>query len=291
MNAVHVFPSIPASRHVDARFDAGGGNVLWLTLPDSIDGRPPYFSVSLIQDLKTLLHSLKQYDACWPSMGFMQPVNYLVMQSAHPEYFSLGGDLDHFHDCIRRRDRDALHRYSLTCADMLYEWAGELGTQTTSIALVQGRALGGGFETALAADYIVAEEHSEFGFPEILFGLFPCTGGMSLLAQRIGARAAERMLSDGRIYSAQALMDMGVIDVVCPRGEGQQAVDRLIAEHSKHRQARLMLQRSRHRIAPLQRAELRQVVDEWTETAMNLGPQDLRVMETLVKLQRGRAVG
>ncbi|HOX72587.1 MAG: crotonase/enoyl-CoA hydratase family protein [Dokdonella sp.] len=290
MNAVHVFPSVPASRYVDTRFDTGGSNVLWLTLPDSVDGRPPCFTVPLIDDLRGLFHSLKQHDACWPSMGFLQPVHYTVMKSSHPDYFSLGGDLAHFHDCIRRRDRESLHRYSRVCADMLFEWSGELGTQTTSIALIQGRALGGGFETALAADFIVAEEHSEFGFPEILFGLFPCTGGMSLLAQRIGARAAERMLGDGRIYSAKTLLDMGVIDEICPRGEGERAVERLIAEHVKHRPARLMLQRSRHRIAPLDLTELHQVVDEWVETAMCLGPQDLRVMETLVKLQRGRAV-
>ncbi len=290
MNAVHAFPSIPTSRYVESRFDAGSYNALWLTLPESIDGRAPCFSVPLIQDLRSLMHGLKQTDACWPSMGFMQPVHYMIMKSAHRDYFSLGGDLAFFHDCIRRCDREALHRYCLACADMLFEWSGELGMQTTSIALVQGRALGGGFETALAADFIVAEEHSEFGFPEILFGLFPCTGGMSLLAQRIGARAAERMLCDGRIYSAKALMDIGVIDEICPRGHGERAVEKLIGEHVKHRPARLMLQRSRHRIAPLDLRELHQVVDEWVQTAMCLGAQDLRVMETLVKLQRGRAV-
>ena len=291
MNAVHVFPSPPAARHVQAHFDVGPQNTLWVTLPGSIDGNPPYFSPPLIEDLMGMLQLMKQRGAAWPSQGLLRPIHYTVMNSAHPEYFNLGGDLAHFHDCIQRRDRDALHHYSLTCADMLFEWSSALGKQATSIALVQGRALGGGFETALAADFIVAEEHSEFGFPEILFGLFPCTGGMSLLAQRIGARAAERMLGDGRIYSAAALKEMGVIDVVCPTGEGERTVEKFIAEHAKHRQARLMLQRSRHRIAPLDLDELHAVVDEWTDTAMQLGPQELRVMEMLVKLQRGRRVG
>src|SRR5690606_15081942 len=147
MNAVHVFPSVPVARYIDTRFDAGGNNVLWLSLPESIDGQAPCFSVPLIQDLRGLLHNLKQNDACWPSMGTLQPVNYMVMRSANPDYFSLGGDLAFFHDCIRRRDREALHRYSLTCADMLFEWSGKLSHDVTSIALIQGRALGGGFET------------------------------------------------------------------------------------------------------------------------------------------------
>lgn len=290
MQTVHVLPQLFASRHIQTRFDANANNTLWITLSKSIDGDVPYFSPSMLHDLMALLQQLKQSSVTWPSRGVMQPVHYSVLRSAHPDYFSLGGDLAHFHDCIRRGDRAALHAYSLTCADMLYEWSTMLGDKATTIALVQGRALGGGFETVLAADVIVAEEHSEFGFPEILFGLCPCTGGMSLLAQRIGARAAERMLGDSRIYTAAALLDMGIVDVVCPKGQGELAVENFIATHARQRAARLMLQRSRHRTEPLDRTELHTVVGEWTETAMALGKQDLRVMEMLLKMQRGRAV-
>lgn len=291
MNAVQLLPFVPAPRYVGTRFDANPNNVLWVTLPESIDGGAPYFSPPLIDELLGLLQGMKQHGARWSCNGTLNPVHYTVMKSAHPEYFNLGGDLAYFHDCIRRRDRDALHKYSLTCADMLFEWSNVLGTQATTISLVQGRALGGGFETVLAADYIVAEEHSEFGFPEILFGLFPCTGGMSLLAQRIGARAAERMLGDGRIYTAATLKEMGVVDEICATGEGERAVEKLIASHARQRTARLMLQRSRHRIASLDRKELHTVVDEWTDTAMGLGSHELRVMEMLFRMQRGRAVG
>lgn len=288
MKAVHGLPQL-LPRHVATRFESHLNNALWITLPESIDGNAPYFSPALLQDLLALLQGMKSRGVTWTSNGTLQPVHYTVLKSAHPDYFSLGGDLAHFHACIGRRDREALRDYSLQCADMLYEWSTILSRQATTIALVQGRALGGGFETALAADVIVAEEHSEFGFPEILFGLFPCTGGMSLLAQRIGARAAERMLSDGKIYTALELKNLGVVDKLCPKGQGEDTVEKFIAAHAKQRLARLMLQRSRHRIAPLDREELHRVVDEWADTAMALGPQDLRVMEMLVKMQRGRA--
>jgi DSF synthase len=290
MSAVPVFPVLPLqprSRHVDTRFDARA-NTLWVSMAQREDGSAPYFSPALLQDLSALLHEIAARDVSWPAGGSLQPVHYTVLKSAHPDYFSLGGDLAYFHDCIRRRDRDALHGYSLQCADMLHDWSATLGRQATTIALVQGRALGGGFETALAAAWLIAAQHSEFGFPEILFGLFPCTGGMSLLAQRIGARAAEKMLGDGRIHTAQALKDMGVIDEVCARGEGEVAVEKFIAQHARQREARLMLQRGRHRLAPLDRAELHRVVDEWTALAMNLGTQELRVMEMLFKMQRSR---
>ena len=288
MNALFALPQ-PLPRLLDAHYQASDDHTLWLTLPESIDGGPPYFAPALLHELRDVLQGLQARGVAWPVNGALQPVHYVVLRSAHPEYFSLGGDLSHFRACIERRDRDGLHAYSLQCAKMIHQWSGLLGREATTIALVQGRALGGGFETALAADLIVAEEHSEFGFPEILFGLFPCTGGMSLLAQRIGARAAERMLGDGRIHGAAALKELGVIDEVCPRGQGVATVERLIASHARQRPARLMLQRGRHRLAPLDLQELCTVVDEWTEVAMSLGTQDLRVMEMLVKMQRGRA--
>jgi DSF synthase len=167
----------------------------------------------------------------------------------------------------------------------MYAWATRLNNQATTIALVQGRALGGGFEAALSADYLIAEEHSEFGFPEILFGLFPCTGGMSLLARRVGVYAAERMMTDGRIYSATELKEKGIVDEVCAKGEGKLAVHRFIANHGKHRDARLTLQRARHRMAPLDYRELLTVVEEWVDSAMNLPEADFKVMDMLIRLQ------
>ena len=94
----------------------------------------------------------------------------------------------------------------------------------TSIALVQGDALGGGFEAALSATVLIAEESSRMGFPEILFNLFPGMGAFSFLSRKIGRRAAEEMITSGTIYSARQLYDMGVIDVLTPDGTGEAAV-------------------------------------------------------------------
>jgi DSF synthase len=169
----------------------------------------------------------------------------------------------------------------------MYDWATSANGVMTTIALVQGRALGGGFEAALSADYIIAEEQSTFGFPEIMFGLFPCTGGMSLLARRIGVYQAERLLTNARIYSASELKDMGVIDEICERGDGNFAVEKFIATHTKRRTARLMLQRARHRLAPLDYSEMLTVVDEWVEVALGLSEEELRVMDMLIMMQHG----
>jgi len=274
--------------HVTANFKAGQNNALWITMAQSATGRNQYFSLELLHDLCALYKSVQSTDGSWISNGMKYPIQYLVMKSAHPEYFSLGGDLSHFRDCIRQRNKKGLLDYSMLCADMIYDLATLLNHEATTIALIQGRALGGGFESALAADFIIAEEHSEFGFPEILFGLFPCSGGMSLLARRVGVHAAERMMTNGKMYAASELKSMGVIDEICAKGDGIVAVEKFIAEHSRHRIARLMLQRSRHRLAALNYEELRVVVEEWAETAMNLSAPHLRVMDMLIDMQRAR---
>lgn len=275
------------SPRIELKFERGSSNVLWSTMARAAEGKCQNFSLPLLHGLQDLLNSVCENAAHWPSDGELVPVHYMVLKSSHPDYFSLGGDLAHFRSCIARKDRDALLQYSRLCLDIVYAWATNLNNMATTIALVQGRALGGGFEAALSADYLIAEEQSEFGFPEILFGLFPCSGGMSLLARRVGVYEAERMMVDGRIYSAAELKEKGVVDEICAKGEGALAVHRFTAKHSKHRNARLTLQRARQRMAPLDYRELLTVVEEWVQAAMTLEDADLKVMDMLIRLQGG----
>ncbi len=289
MSAIEFVSPLPLSR-VATHFSAKQNNTLWITMTQSPLGRSQNFSLDLLQDVGTFNQLLQANGMSWVSNGAKHQIQYAVLRSEHPDYFSLGGDLAYFRECIRQQNKQALSDYSMRCADMVYEWATMLNQQATTIALVQGRALGGGFETALASDFLIAEEHSEFGFPEILFGLFPCTGGMSLLARRVGVYEAERMMTNGRLYSAAELKEMGVVDELCPKGQGEIAVEKFIGMHAKHREARLMLKRSRYRLAPLDREELRTVVDEWVELAIGLGEADLRVMDMLIKMQQASII-
>lgn len=288
MSVVKFLTDLQPSR-ITTSFHADPHNVLWVTMNRSASSEAQNFSLELLNELGSLHRSIKDNRGGWISGGSRHPIFYTVLRSAHPEYFSLGGDLAHFRECIRKRDTAALRDYSMSCIDMVYEWSSQVDQETTKIALVQGRALGGGFEAALASDYLIAEEHSEFGFPEILFGLFPCTGGMSLLARRIGVYQAERMMSNGKIYSAAELMQMGVVDEICPTGQGNLAVEKFIESHARNRAARMALQRGRNRLAALNYSELRNVVDEWVDAAMSLGADNLRVMEMLIQMQRARA--
>jgi DSF synthase len=289
MGAIELLHPLQLSR-VSADFRSGEFNTLWLTMDRAPAGEPQRFNRELLQELAAFYTTIQRNDFTWPASGRAQLIHYTVLRSGHADYFSLGGDLSHFRQCIAAGDEVALRQYAMSCMEMIYEWSSMAYRESLcTVALVQGRALGGGFELALAADYLIAEEHSEFGFPEIVFGLFPCTGAMSLLVRRIGVYEAERMMTDGRVYSAAELHAKGIIDVLCPKGTGALAAERFVAEHAKKRTARMALQRARHRLAPLNYDELKLVVDEWVTAALALPATDLRVMDMLIAMQQAAA--
>lgn len=82
------------------------------------------------------------------------------------------------------------------------------------IAAVNGFALGGGCELALACDLIVASERARFGQPEVTLGLIPGFGGTLRLASRVGVPWARRLLFTGEIVDAQRAAELGLVDIV-----------------------------------------------------------------------------
>ena len=217
-----IFPAVEkaASRRLTAAFDGKVSNTLWITMKMEAPHAILNFSTPLLRELQEMVRTVKAAPLHRRREGEIEPLHYVVICSDHPLYFNLGGDLRYFRQCLHNRDADSLRKYSMLCLDVMLEWASCGSRHMTTIALVQGKALGGGFEAALGADYLIAEEHSVFGFPEIMFGLFPCSGGMSLLSRRIGTYQAERMLTSGNLHTAPELLELGVIDAICPKGEG-----------------------------------------------------------------------
>jgi DSF synthase len=276
-----------AYRHVGLSFNTTPADTLWITLKRDPAQRTHSFTLPLLRELLELAQTLKTGAAHWLHQGCIRPVHYAVLRSSHPEYFSLGGDLVQFRDCIRRRDRIALLDYSRLCLQLMREWMSASHPGMSTIALVQGKALGGGFEAALAADYLVAEAHSSFGFPEILFGLFPCSAALQLLARRLPLRQAERLLTSGRLYSAAEMLDIGLVDEICPSGRGVEAVQRFIASHARRREARALLRAAAERINPPDFEEMARLAEQWVELALALPPDALHVMDFLIGLQRG----
>ena len=212
----------------------------------------------------------------------------LVWASELDGVFNLGGDLGLFVGLIRSGDEDGLRHYAYRCVDTVYNNLRNVGLPLWNIALVQGDALGGGFEAALSSDVIIAERQSKFGLPEVLFSLFPGMGAYSLLSRRLDGARARRMILSGRLYSAEEMYEFGIVDVLAEPGEGRAAVNRYIEQNQRRYRTLLALSEVRRRCQPIDYQELIDVTDLWVDTALNLQDADLRRMERLVEAQKRR---
>jgi DSF synthase len=246
----------------------------------------PCFNLGLLKEITAHEEAFAASRGRVQLQGQTFDVSHYVAASRTPRIFSMGGDLALFAMLIRTQDRNALAAYAKLCIDNVYRRVQHYSCPTlTTISLVQGDALGGGFESALASDVIVAEESAQMGLPEILFNLFPGMGACSLLARRIGVRAAEELILSGRLMSAEELHRLGVVDVVATDGQGETAVRNWIAKNAKRRNGMQALLRARQFIHPVTREELDGIVGLWVDAAMRLGERELKMMQRLVRAQ------
>ena len=245
----------------------------------------PNFNPGLLQALSAYCRFVTDTSASIECLGETMPVEYAVLASNVPGVFNLGGDLDLFTQLIDRRDAAGLSQYGKACVDVLYRNYIGHGLPISTISLVQGECLGGGFEAALSSDIIVAERQARFGFPEILFNLFPGMGAYSFLDRKVGRRITEEMLSTGKLYSADDMLALGVVDCVVDTGQGEAAVAALIKRNSRSRNGLVGIAGARRRVNGITYQELSDVVQLWVEGALRLTCRDLRLMQRLVSRQ------
>lgn len=206
--------------------------------------------------------------------------------------FNFGGDLELFCRSIREGDRNGLLDYARMCVQGVHTFHSGLGVGAQVISLVQGDALGGGFEAALSAHTVVAETGVKMGMPEVLFDLFPGMGAYSFMCKRVSPRLAEKLMLEGIVYSSDALYEMGLVDVLAPKGGGRLAVEEVIRAGRRIRHARAAMHQVREMFQPVRLKEMMRITEIWVETAMQLGEGQMRIMERLVRAQvkRGQKV-
>ncbi len=246
----------------------------------------PCFTEVLLKSLMTYVRQL-QIDSV-ESGG--QKFDYMVLASSVKGVYNLGGDLNLFYRCVSDGDRESLRQYALACIDVLYEYMVHFGIDLTTISLVQGDALGGGFETALGGHVVIAEKGVKMGFPESLFNLFPGMGAFTILSRKLGPSAAERMMLDGKLYSAEAMHELGLVDILAEPGEGEAEVYKLIKKRNRQANSYRALRRVRDICSDYSYQEMKDVVDIWVDAAFDLEPKDLRMMERLIKRQNRIAI-
>ena len=245
----------------------------------------PSFNLELLEDLAKYCRFVSDTGGTIECLGEPMPVQYTVLASGAPGVFNLGGDLDLFIQLIERRDRAGLLTYGKACIDVLHHNYIGHGLPITTVSLVQGECLGGGFEAALSSDIVIAERQSRFGFPEILFNLFPGMGAYSFLDRRVGRRVTEELLSTGKIYSADDMLALGVIDAVVDRDQGEAEVSALVKRYGRTRNGLVGIAGARRRVTGITYQELMDVVHLWVDSALRLTSRDRKLMQRLVSRQ------
>jgi len=245
----------------------------------------PSFNPGLLKDLSAYCRFVTETGGALNCMGESMPVEYTVLASSAPGVFNLGGDLNLFVRLIETRDAEGLAQYGKACVDVLYRNYIGHGLPLCTISLVQGNCLGGGFEAALSSDIIVAERHARFGFPEILFNLFPGMGAYSFLDRKVGRRVTEELLSTGKLYSADDMLALGVVDCVVDPGKGEAAVAALVKRNARSRNGLVGIANARRRVNGITYQELSDVARLWVDAALRLTCRDLKLMQRLVSRQ------
>lgn len=253
----------------------------------SLPGYRPCFTTHLLKELRQY-QMVTAESVRRPLRDVNSPLLRHLVLASEADVFNLGGDLDLFCRLIRAQDRGSLLAYARQCVEVAYGFHNHLNDDFHTIALVQGDALGGGFEAALSCQTIVAEHGVGMGLPEVLFDLFPGMGAYSFLCKRVSPKLAEEMMMNGIIYPAEELHRMGIVDVLVPKGEGVAAVNDLIKRNQRISHARTAMNRVREICQPVTHTELTQVVEVWVDTALQLGDKALRTMERLVRAQHRR---
>lgn len=165
--------------------------------------RPPANAFSP-EGLVQLRDTIKELDA-------NAAVRALVITGNGPKFFSAGADLNKFADGDKANAVDMIRAFGDA-----FEALAE--SRLVTIAAINGYAMGGGLECALATDIRIAEEHAQLALPEAGVGLLPGGTGTQTLPWLVGEGWAKRIILTGERVDAATALRIGLVEEVVPTG-------------------------------------------------------------------------
>lgn len=156
--------------------------------------------------------SLGQLTEIIESLNADRNIFALVITGEGEKFFSAGADLKTFADGDEGRANRMAQAFG-QAFETLSRFRG------VSIAAVNGYAMGGGLECAMACDIRIAEEHAQMALPEAGVGLLPCAGGTQNLPWLVGEGWAKRMILCGERVKADKALAIGLVEEVVPAGQ------------------------------------------------------------------------
>lgn len=150
--------------------------------------------------------------AAFAALGEDDAVRVIVLTGSGEKAFVAGADIAEMAEMTVQQAQEFSRK-----GQRLVNLIGQLAKPV--IAAVNGFALGGGLEMALACDFIYASEKAKLGLPEVTLGILPGFGGTQKLARLIGRNRANEMIFTGKMLSAAEGRDLGIANNVFPAGE------------------------------------------------------------------------
>ena len=171
------------------------GNIGWLKInrPESLNA----LNTSVVEALGNSLRDMEQNPE----------IKVVVITGVGEKAFVAGGDIRE----MAEMNPMAARAFSRSGQQMI-ETIENMSKPV--IAAVNGYALGGGLELALACDFIYASEKAKFGLPEVTLGVIPGFGGTQNLARLIGPNRARELIFSGKLLSSQQAKDWGIVNEV-----------------------------------------------------------------------------
>lgn len=160
------------------------------------------WDAEMLMGIKQIVEHLNQDDDIYA----------LVVTGQGEKFFSAGADLKLFAGGDKAKAREMARRFG-EAFESLANYRG------VSIAAINGYAMGGGLECALACDIRIAEEQAQMALPEATVGLLPCAGGTQKLPWLVGEGWAKRMMLCGERITAQTAEKIGLVEEVVSKGE------------------------------------------------------------------------
>lgn len=264
--------------HYDAKY-----KIAWLLMKSA---PRPCFTPNLLNDLKSHVNHIKT------EMSYTrnEKYDYLVLGSDIEGIFNLGGDLNLFRTLIEQKNREGLLAYAIEGVDLVYQNMKHFDLDLTTVSLIKGDALGGGFEAAMSANLVIAERGVKLGLPEVLFNLFPGMGAYSILSRKVGPVVAKKMILSGKLYSSEELYDMGIIDILADKGEGELELYKYIKAAKRSANSFSAMSKVNDVCNEIPYQEFVDIANIWADAALNLTDKDLRMMERLVARQSKKFV-
>jgi len=243
------------------------------------------FSHALLDEITLFIEEMKTE----MEQSNQSKYDYLVVASKMENVFNLGGDLDLFTQLIEMKDRAALLDYAVKGINLVYHNHRHFDLDMTTISLIQGDALGGGLEAAISSNVIIAEKGVKMGLPEVLFNLFPGMGAYSLLSRKMTPKAAEKMILSGKVYTAEEMYELGVVDILAEPGEGELAVYRYIKSRKRSDNTHKAMRKVADICDPITYEEMYAIAEVWVDAALQLTDKDLKMMSRLIKRQTAKS--